>query len=794
LLQPGTRVGRFLISDRLGAGGMGEVYRARDSRLARDVAIKTLGTSLVHDPELVARFEREAMTASALNHPNIVTIYDIGQEDVDGRNLNYIAMELIEGETLTARIARSNDTGTTLGILTDVADALAQAHAAGIVHRDLKPDNIMITRDGLAKILDFGLAKLVQGDLSALASEDATVARSPISRDGVVVGTVAYMSPEQASGKAVDHRSDVFAFGSILHEAFTRRRAWSGATVVDTLYQIMHSELREESEIPANVQRIIRRCVAKSPEDRYQSARELAADLRAARLGPPGDSASTSTSPVRRPFPRRVVAISAVVLLAAALLAAAFSKWGAQESVSVRTIAVLPFAAPTDADSQAVADGVVDGIIHRLSQLSSPKVKARSTVFHYRNASLPPDEIGRRLAVDAVVTGEVSRRGDTVLVRMEMVDVEDGSQLWGERFERRSDSLLSMQEEIVRALVQKLRPDVTPAEKRVLAHRETADPAAFQLYLKGRHWWNKRSPAAARTAISFFQQSIDRDPTYARAWAGLADSYNILGAHGAMEPHEAFERAKAAARQAIAIAPNDPEPYASLGDANIHYDWDFAEAGRNLRRSIELKPDYATAHHWYAEALAVDGRPADALLESRRACELEPLSIMINAFLARHLRWQGRPDESLKQARHALEIEESAVGHFEVGRALEQLGRRDEAIAEYERASSMSPDVDYPLAALAHAHGRKGDRVAWEQQLSQLLERRRTRYVSGVELALVYLGAGDTEKAIEWLRKAVSERDGNLPFIAIDPLFVPLHADGRFQEIVATVRGSKARG
>lgn len=635
------RIGRFVIGDCIGSGGMGEVYRARDSRLGRDVAIKTLSASLVHDPEMVARFEREAMAASALNHPGIVTIYDIGQDQVDGRIVHYIAMELIEGETLRARIARLNEPGSALDILEQVADALTRAHLEGIVHRDLKPDNIMITANGVPKILDFGLAKLVQGDLSSLTDDDATSAKSPISREGVAIGTVAYMSPEQASGSAVDHRSDIFSFGSILYETLTRRRAWTAPTVVETLYQIMRGESPDASELPANVQQILRRCLAKSPAERYQSARELAADLRAARSESSGLSSPSLTSGAKRPVTRVFIAIASVVL-AAAVLIAGIVKWRAGQSASPSSIAVLPFKAPADVDSQALADGVVDGIIDRLSQLPSPKVKARSTVFHYKNAALTPDEVGRRLAVDAVITGEASRRGDSVLVHVELVNVDDGSQLWGERYEGKMADLLSLQSNIAHDLVRRVRPDLTAEPQRVLSHRETTNPAAYELYLKGRHWWNKRNPAAARTAISFFQQAIDRDPTYARAWAGIADCYDILGAHGAMEPKEAFERAKAAARQAIAIAPNDPEPYASLGDANIHYDRDFVEAERNLRRAIALNPEYATAHHWYAEACAVMGRPAEALVESRRARELEPLSIMINVFLARHLRYRAR--------------------------------------------------------------------------------------------------------------------------------------------------------
>jgi tetratricopeptide (TPR) repeat protein len=378
----------------------------------------------------------------------------------------------------------------------------------------------------------------------------------------------------------------------------------------------------------------------------------------------------------------------------------------------------------------------------------------------------------------------LSRRGDSVLVHVELVNPDDGAQLWGERYEGRAGDLLSLQSNISHDLVRTVRPDVTEAKQGVLTRRETTNPAAYDLYLKGRHWWNKRSPAAARTAISFFQQAIDRDPTYARAFAGIADCYDILGAHGAMEPKEAFERAKAAARQAIAIAPNDPEPYASLGDANIHYDRDYAEAERNLRRAIALNPDYATAHHWYAEALAVTGRPAEALAESRRARDLEPLSIMINVLLARHLRYQGQNDAALKQAREALDIEESAVGHFEVGSALEQLGHLDQAIAEYERASALSPDLDYLLAAIAHAYGAKGDRAASAQRLSELLERRRTRYVSGVEIALAYLGNGQKDDAMEWLRKAVIERDASVPFLAIEPLFRPLATDERFRHII----------
>ena len=826
-LLPGTRLGRYEIRSQIGAGGMGEVYLAEDTQLRRRVALKILPADIAANQDRMRRFVQEAQAAAALNHPNIAHIYEIGASD----GMSFIAMEYIDGHTLGGLIHDGQtDLAKLLRYLQHMAEGLAKAHAAGIVHRDLKPDNIMITRDGHAKILDFGLAKLIEPQtLSGLSSEMATAILPQQSQPGTVLGTVGYMSPEQAQGKTkeIDHRSDIFSFGCILYEALTGHKAFAGKDPIDTLNKIIRESFTPITEFrpdaPNHLQRIVRRCLAKDPEDRYQTIKDIAIELRELRrelaaatgidttiapsaagstLGSRGSAEhiSSGTAP-SAPSSSAEYIVSGIkqhkVAVAAALIVIAVGAVGLgmylharTTEVAIDSIAVLPFQnRSTEPDSEYLSDGLAESLIYRLSQLPNLKVSPTSLVFRYKGQEIDPIKVGKDLGVSAVLSGRITQHGDSLTISAELVDVRYNKLLWGEQYDRKTSELLATQREIAREIVDTLKLKVSGKE-RGLAKHYTESNEAYQLYLKGRFYYNKRTEEGMEKALENFQQAIEKDPTFALAYSGAADTYDLLGAPeagGTLRPNEVLPKAKAAAQKAIEIDESLAEPHVSLAHVRYYYDRDWAGAEREFKRAIELNPNYPQAHHWYAIYLVWSGRTNEGLAEVRRAQELDPLSLPINMTVGWLLCDAQRTDEGIDQLRKTLEMDPAfVVAHVRLGYCYERKGAYDGAIAESQRIFDLGAK-SLGTAGLAQAYAMAGKRNEAQKKLVELQELSKQRYVSPGLFALIYAALGDKDQAFAWLEKSVAEHDLITARLKVDQRFDNLRSDPRFADLVRRV-------
>jgi TolB-like protein len=585
-LATGTKLGPYEILAPLGVGGMGEVYRARDKKLDRDVAIKVLPQSVAADPDSLARFEREAKAVAALSHPNILSIFDFGTHE----GISYAVMELLEGETLRGKF----DTGPipqkqAVDYALQIAKSLSAAHEKGVVHRDLKPENLFVMKDGHLKILDFGLAKRVEAIAPSEETSAPTVSRH--TEPGTVMGTVGYMSPEQVRGRPADHRSDIFSFGAVLYEMLTGRRAFRGDTAVETMNAILKEEppgvAGSASGVSPALERVVRHCLEKSPEERFQSARDIAFALGEASSGSAAAPATPAAQPPRpralRPFLWAAGVAAALAALAAAVL------WLRPGAGAIDSLAVLPFVnAGGDPNAEYLSDGITESLINSVSQIPGIRVVSRASAFHYKGKDLGARTVGRELGVRAVLTGRIVQRGDAFSIRAELVDARDDTHLWGEEYNRRLSDILAVQEEIARDISEKLRLRLTGQEKKRLTKRYTENAEAYALYLRGRYHWNKRTGEDLQKGIGYFQQAIEKDPTYALAYAGLADSFAILYDYAGLPSSETFPKAKAAALKALEIDDTLAQAHAALAFVHEDFDWDFSAAEKEFRRAIEL--------------------------------------------------------------------------------------------------------------------------------------------------------------------------------------------------------------
>src|SRR5688572_28550015 len=599
MFAAGSKVGPYEVLGLLGEGGMGQVYRGRDPRLGREIAIKVLARDALQDAEATGRLEREARAIAALSHPNIVAVHDVGRED----GSFYIVTELLTGQTLReAMQPPPMNWRRVVEIGAEVADGLAAAHAKSIVHRDLKPENIFITDSGRVKILDFGLAQ-TDPMLAQRDEREVPTTKWFQTHPGTVIGTLGYMSPEQLRGESVDPSADLFSLGCILFEMVTLRKPFQRDSGAATIAAILKDDLPRDilsSAVPAEFQRIIEGCVEKSPSTRFQSARDLALTLRAI-----GSSTSMNNEVVRTLTRRRT-------------------------SKSIDSIAVLPLAnASNDPNTEYLSDGITEGIINKLSQLPKLKVMARSTVFRYKNRDVDAQSVGRELRVRAVLTGVVKQIGDRLRINVELVDSLDGSQLWGETYNRELADLVAMQEEMSNEIAEKLRVKLTGAEKKKLRRKSTESSDAYQLYLKGRYHWNKRTEDSLRRGITFFRDAIESDPSFAGAYAGLADCFVTMTTNIPLPPLDSMPKAKAAAMKAIEIDDGLAEAWASLGAVRWWFEWDWAGAEEAYKRAIALNANYATAHDGYAMLLCARSRFDEAIEQIKKAADLDPLSLII---------------------------------------------------------------------------------------------------------------------------------------------------------------------
>ncbi|HKQ99441.1 MAG TPA: protein kinase, partial [Pyrinomonadaceae bacterium] len=816
--SPGTRFGRYEIRSQLGVGGMGEVYLAEDTRLKRTVALKFVPADVASDQKRMQRFTQEAHAVSALNHPNIITIHEIEQEG----QTPYIATEYIEGVTLRDRMThRSLKMEEALDVAIQTASALSAAHAKDIVHRDIKPENIMIREDGYVKILDFGLAKLMEKQ--ATSPEAVTQVHTEA---GSVIGTARYMSPEQARGLDIDARTDIFSLGLVLYEMIAGKSPFDGVTNHEVVAAILKDEPPPLSDSVANVperlQAVVSRALRKNREERYQTARELLADLRALKLdlefeqklarskesNPDELNRGVTTTDqfarvtANEPMARQTLSallkasdlkrrrhLTIISLAALALLVLGFSYWYFTRPVSaIDSVAVLPFVnVGGAAETEYLSDGLTESLINSLSQLPNLKVIARSSVFRYKGKEIDPQAIGRELGVRAVLTGRVVQVGENLVIQTELVDVETQTRLWGENYNRKVSDIIALQDEISREISDKLRLKLSGEERRQLAKRYTENSEAYQLYWKGRYYWNKRRPEDIREAIRYFQQAIEIDRNYALSYTGLADCY-VLGNLLQMSPKEAMPIAIEKTNEALSIDPELAEAHTSLAKIKLSYEWDWAGAEKEFKRAIELKPGYATAHQWFGVYLSELGRHDESLQHRKRAFELDPLSLSISTGVGRAYFWARRYDESITHLQKTLETDPKyADTHWSFGLAYEGKKMYGEAIAAYQRAISLSKSAEFPqgkpemIAALGHAYaasGRRDEALRIIEQLKEIISQQ--QYVSPYSVALIYVALGEKEQAFEWLDRAYNERDESYIHLKVDPRLDELRADPRF--------------
>ena len=730
---------------------MGEVWRARDERLGREVAIKVLAIEAAGDADRIRRFQLEARSASALNHPAILTVHDFGVE----AGVPYLVTELLSGRTLREVLVEGPvATRRALDWVVQVARGLAAAHEKGILHRDLKPENLFVTDDGRVKILDFGIAKL-------------TLPLGPVGRDvntavptgtevGTILGTAGYMAPEQLRAQPVDERADLFSLGCVLYELLSGKSAFRRESSADTFAATLTETPTTPRGLDPRLEDLLSRCLARDREDRIASARRLVEEIEAIR-----EEAGRSLTTGRKTAPR---------------------KTGAPDSV-----AVLPFVNESaDPEIEYLSDGVAESLLDALTRLPKLRVLAQSTVTRFKTRLAEPIEVGRELGVGAVVTGTLRQRGESVRISCELVRVADGARLWGQRHERALADLPAICDEIGTQLTEHLRGKAAPRARKTVSRAPAAGTPAYQAYLRGRYLSNRFTPDSMRAAVRQYDEAIALEPANALAWSGLADAWAILGETKAIAPAESFPRSKAAALRALELDAQQPEAHVSLALVGWFWEWDWPGAESEFRRALELAPGYAMAHTWYGYLLSGLGRSEEALAEMRLALELDPLSLItLSAAGAAHF-YAKRYDEAVALHRRILDIDpEFLPARGDLARALEYSGRTTEAMEQYQRAIQLAgTSMQGVTAGLANALVVAGRTDEARAMLAELSRRRAERYVSPWALASIHAGLGEREEALDWLERAFDERDSSLVWLKVHPRFDLLRGEPRFEALV----------
>jgi serine/threonine protein kinase/tetratricopeptide (TPR) repeat protein len=839
----GRVLSHYQILEMLGAGGMGEVFLAEDDRLGRKLALKILPAQYMKEPNRIQRFEHEARTASSLNHPNILTIYEIGHED----GLHFIATEFVEGETLRDRLSsRRLSVEESIDIAIQTASALSAAHKAGIAHRDIKPDNLMLRPDGYIKVLDFGIAKLTEEPAFA---EAGVGTRSMFeTQPGLVMGTVAYMSPEQARGFKVDARTDIFSLGVVLYEMLSGQRPFTGRTTSDILASLLVVEPTRLSKhlptIPFELEQIVNRMIAKEREERYQNAQDVLQDLKELKTklsfqtgdrpslfiedddipaelfvepaslcsektafsapyeaSSSGVSYETNRGPLRLPEfapvvaagtpdpkqePKRSLFPLILALLAAVGIAAAGFQFFLGPS-KIDTIAVLPFTNITgDEDAEYLSDGVTEGVINSLSQLPELGVSARNSVIRYKGREGDARVLGPELNVKAILFGRIDRRGSNLTINAELVDTRNGRQIWGERYVRRAEDLVIVQEEITRSITDKLQIRLSDETAQKMARLRPKNPEAYDLYLKGRYFWNQGTLEDRRKADEYFEASFAKDPTYSLAAAGCA-ACHAINTDG-LPPREGMKKARLVAEIALEKNNKLSDAHLTLAQVYLRYDWDFVAAEREFRRAIDLEPKNAAAHLRYAEFLTLMGRRKDAGDQLEKARRLDPRSPAVNQGFGELAYYEKNYRDAVKHLNETLLLDDDfAPAHTGLSLAYEQQGLTQDSVLEFIRARSLMREKPERLASLKNAFTDQGREAFWRTYLAQLRNRTRERFIPSSAIAAVQVRLGDHQAALASLRKAVDERDGGLVELKVEPAFDPLRNNPKFDEVLRRV-------
>ena len=794
-----TKLGRYEIRSKLGAGGMGEVYLAEDTQLDRKVAIKILPAESIADDRAKSRLIREARAAAKLDHSNICSIYEVTEE----HSRSFIVMQYVEGETLAARIRRKPlEMREAVDIAAQVADALAEAHSVGIIHRDIKPENIMITARGQVKVMDFGLATVIK-DKGMLESQADT--QSLLTEPGVILGTVPYMSPEQVKAVQLDARSDIFSLGVVLYEAISGHRPFDGESVGETLSTILTREpaplARYSGDVPPELERIVSKALRKDREERYQTAKDLALDLKNLKHETisnskveteSGRAISTAASPLARSSAltgRWPIALAlGLVMLLAALVG--FNAGGLREKLfgkttatRIESLAVLPLGNLSgDPAQDYFADGMTEALITDLGKIGALRVISRTSAMRYKGMQKSLPEIARELNVEAVVEGSVLRSGDRVRITAQLIEAPTDRQLWAESYERDMRDILGLQREVARTIAAEIRIKLTPQEQTRLASARSINPKAHEAYLKGRYHWNKLAAEETKKAIEYYNQAIESDPSYAQAYAGLADCYTSLVLYSEFPPQETFPRAKDAALKAVELDETVAAAHSALGKVRLWFDWDYAAAEREFKRAIELDPGDAIVHEAYASYLKAVRRLDEALSEGKRAQDLDPFSILMINSAAWTLYYQGRHDEAIAEFRRTLEMDPTfGNSHWGIGRTYEQKQMYPEAIAEMQKGG---PDFPIRRGTIGHVYGLMGNR----REAQKLLDEVRNDPHRTYDVAYIYLGLGQKDQALEWMEKTYQAR---YPWLAIqikpDPRLNSLRSDPRFQDMMRRI-------